>query len=158
MRCATLAIAERHQRRVELSGRQARTATGGSRPTCHLVPRSLTATTLARLSGDQAPARPDSAALGFERPVTPLWFHLCGESLPPGRFAGVARDDYGMFDAICWLGGRCLGASSEVPEAISTRFRPFVLAVYSARSAARWSWSPSIACSGRVATPMLAVR
>jgi hypothetical protein len=29
LRYATLAIAERHQRRVELSGRQARTATGG---------------------------------------------------------------------------------------------------------------------------------
>ena len=41
---ATLAIAKRHQRRVELSGRQARTATSGFRATCHSVPRSLTAT------------------------------------------------------------------------------------------------------------------
>src|SRR5450755_1272816 len=40
----------RDQRRVELSGRQTRTSTGGSRPTCHLVPRSLMET----LHGDSA--------------------------------------------------------------------------------------------------------
>jgi hypothetical protein len=34
----------RDQRRAELSDRQARTATGGSRPTCHLVPCSLNST------------------------------------------------------------------------------------------------------------------
>ena len=39
----------RDLRGVELSGLQARTANGGSRPTCHLVPRSLTAPLLPRV-------------------------------------------------------------------------------------------------------------
>jgi hypothetical protein len=39
----------RDHRRVELSGRQARTATGGPQPTCHLVPRSLTAPLLSAI-------------------------------------------------------------------------------------------------------------
>ena len=54
--------------RVELSGRQARTATGGSRPTCHLVPRSLTAPPK-RHTGD-------------------AWLHVSGLTLEVG--SGVA--------------------------------------------------------------------
>ena len=38
-----LNVAQTVETNAELSGRQARTATGGPRPTCHLVPRSLTA-------------------------------------------------------------------------------------------------------------------
>jgi hypothetical protein len=52
----------RDKRPVGLSGRQARTATGGTRPTCHLVPRSLTAPRNARPARQTGtrPARPAS--------------------------------------------------------------------------------------------------
>jgi hypothetical protein len=79
---ATLAIAERHQRRVELSGRQTRTATGGSRPTCHLVPRSLTAPLVVA-------GTPSSRKLGLPLIET---LHFCSAARrPPSGSPGCGR-------------------------------------------------------------------